>query len=430
MRFRKSISICKGVKMNVSKTGVSCTVGGKGLSLNLGNKGAFLNTSIPGTGLYDRHKLLDFNKGKKKTTAKKTGAARSGEDALPRVSYEMDDAGRLLVLDGNGREVTDEALLRKIKRTDEYQAAQDRLAEAFLANMEAAEEQFLHLHRESTPVLPADQIKPVRAAPYRPRPFTKVEPAQSKVRARLEKEAQEKFPGFFGVSSKRKAYVEENLESAWQTEYDAWEQEKAAFEAEENRKVRQAEQVLTRSSADVEKALRGDADYVETEIDQWLSSMELPVDFKVEYEYLPGENAALIDLDLPEIEDLPAQKAVRMASGAVKSKNKTQKELREDYMRCVFGLAFFFSSRFFALTPCIQRIMIAGYTQRRDKKTGDLEDNYIYSIVFERERFEALRQPPEDPVAFAEKCHSRFNPTATMELKPIEPYVWPDDSLN
>ena len=55
MRFRKSIQICKGVKLNLSKSGASLTLGpGKGVSMNVGTKGAYFNWSIPGTGVYDR----------------------------------------------------------------------------------------------------------------------------------------------------------------------------------------------------------------------------------------------------------------------------------------------------------------------------------------------------------------------------------------
>ena len=60
MRFRKSINIFKGVRMNVSKSGVSFTMGRKGVSTNVGRDGVYLNTSLPGTGLYDRRKLVDF----------------------------------------------------------------------------------------------------------------------------------------------------------------------------------------------------------------------------------------------------------------------------------------------------------------------------------------------------------------------------------
>jgi hypothetical protein len=57
MRFRKSIKIAPGLKINISKSGVSTTIGGKGLSTNIGKNGAYLNTGIPGTGVSSRHKI-------------------------------------------------------------------------------------------------------------------------------------------------------------------------------------------------------------------------------------------------------------------------------------------------------------------------------------------------------------------------------------
>jgi len=56
-KFRKRISIAPGVKINLSKSGVSGTFGVRGASVNVGKNGAFVNTGIPGTGIYDRHKL-------------------------------------------------------------------------------------------------------------------------------------------------------------------------------------------------------------------------------------------------------------------------------------------------------------------------------------------------------------------------------------
>lgn len=56
-RFRKSVKIAPGVKLNLSKSGVSGTFGGKGASVNVGKDGAYLNTGIPGTGIYDRKKI-------------------------------------------------------------------------------------------------------------------------------------------------------------------------------------------------------------------------------------------------------------------------------------------------------------------------------------------------------------------------------------
>lgn len=64
-RYRKYIKIAPGVKLNISKSGVSTTIGGKGASVNIGKNGAYLNTSISGTGLYRRDKLYS-SKGKNK----------------------------------------------------------------------------------------------------------------------------------------------------------------------------------------------------------------------------------------------------------------------------------------------------------------------------------------------------------------------------
>jgi hypothetical protein len=57
MRFRKSIKIAPGLKINLSKSGISTTIGGKGLSVNIGNRGTYLNTGIPGTGISNRTKI-------------------------------------------------------------------------------------------------------------------------------------------------------------------------------------------------------------------------------------------------------------------------------------------------------------------------------------------------------------------------------------
>ena len=57
LKFRKSVTVFPGFKLNFSKSGMSATVGMKGMSVNLGSSGTYLNVGLPGTGLYDRIKL-------------------------------------------------------------------------------------------------------------------------------------------------------------------------------------------------------------------------------------------------------------------------------------------------------------------------------------------------------------------------------------
>lgn len=58
LQFRKRIKVCKGVSLNIGKTGVSgVTVGKRGASISAGKRGVYANVGAPGTGLSYRHKL-------------------------------------------------------------------------------------------------------------------------------------------------------------------------------------------------------------------------------------------------------------------------------------------------------------------------------------------------------------------------------------
>ena len=281
MRFRKSITIFKGIKLNFSKSGVSVTVGGKGVSANVGKKGVFLNTSIPGTGLYDRKKIVDFS-----GSEKKTGAPAA-------------------------------------KRLDGAEVA----AQAELYRLEAVNEAFVNIGQLSC-------------------------------------------------------------------ELPKW--------------------------SEAQLARGDDEEAVEAAIGAWLGELQLPIDFKVSYEYDDG--VLLADMDLPEIEHLPTQKALQAADGDLKAKDKTQKELKAEYAQCVFGLGMFCASHFFAATPHMERVLLSAYTQRRDGRTGELEDDYIYSVIFEREPFEKPGYQEEAPEAFLCRFRNRMNKGADGALKKIVPY--------
>lgn len=61
-RFRKSISLFPGVRVNISKTGVGVSAGVKGARVGIGSKGAYTSVGIPGTGVSSLNYL---GKGKK-----------------------------------------------------------------------------------------------------------------------------------------------------------------------------------------------------------------------------------------------------------------------------------------------------------------------------------------------------------------------------
>ena len=67
IRFRKYITIIPGVKINLSKSGVSATIGHKGASVNISKNGTFVNAGIPGTGIFMRERISETRTGKPRT---------------------------------------------------------------------------------------------------------------------------------------------------------------------------------------------------------------------------------------------------------------------------------------------------------------------------------------------------------------------------
>jgi len=308
MRFRKSIKITKGVKLNLSKTGASFTVGpGKGVSLNVGNKGAFLNWSIPGTGVYDRVRL--------------------------------------------------DTLLK------------DKLGGVFGFGKASAEEEAAE---------------------------------QAATEEKGKKGAAKK-----GGSAKA-AKKEANRPS--DEEMNAIAQEIALINVHQQ-------------AIDVSKTAMGQLNGEEAEkaIEEWLGESEAPIAFAVETQVLEDKGVVMIDLDLPEIEDMPQNKLTELADGTIKIKAKTKKEQYEDYRTCVFGLGEYVASHVLAIVPQAKKTVVSAYTQRRDEKTGENLDVFIYSVVFDRADFKKDYQEI-NPYDFCSELPSRFYVLASGVMKSIVPF--------
>ncbi len=77
IRFRRTLKIAPGVKLNFSKSGVSTTVGPKGFHFTFGKRGVRRSVSIPGTGVSE----VDYvDKKHKEAAARKETAAERREE--------------------------------------------------------------------------------------------------------------------------------------------------------------------------------------------------------------------------------------------------------------------------------------------------------------------------------------------------------------
>ena len=79
MRFRKSVKICKGVKINFSKSGSSLSLGGRGHSVNIGSRGVRQTVGIPGTGLSYSSNIVGGSQKRSTGSSSRQGLVYQGE---------------------------------------------------------------------------------------------------------------------------------------------------------------------------------------------------------------------------------------------------------------------------------------------------------------------------------------------------------------
>ncbi len=434
-RFRKSVKICKGVRINISKSGTSLSVGGAGHSVNFSSKGTKSTIGIPGTGLsYSTYTGT-------KSTYKNSGS--SVKSMAPSLSItgsfrvNMNDKGQISIFDDAGNQITDQSVLRKIRATTQFKVLkenlesqrQEKMTELF-ENSQSENQKFLNIHTFSPIIKTKDQvlnaINQLKAERYQREIYSIAPPNEDEITKQLQEEADRIVKAnIFTVKKKRKQYVVDNLHSRMQDAQNTWEAEKRTFEEEEDLKEKVINERYEKQFAEHMELLRrivdGEEALVVDAIDKWIAECTLPVEININYEYSQAEGIVLLDVDLPEIEDLPATEVVRLANGNIKEHKKTQKETNAQYATLVFGLAVFIVSNIFNITPSIQSVLISGYTQRRDKK-GDIQDTYIYSIKFLRRMFEHVGNWQVNPEEFCLQAENRCNQTTTGLFRPIVPF--------
>ncbi len=407
LRFHKSITIAKGVKINFSKSGPSLSLSKSGVSLNIGKNGVTGNVGLKGTGISYRKKIMD-NPFKSKTKA-----------SLDEFHLDMDDKGNVKVLDQNHKEIIDPSKIRKIKASAEYKEEKEKLNAMRLEYMQELVEEkqkendeFIQISKLSCKVLTEQEFQNLGSIPLKKEEFKKPKPSKQELKMELEKEAKEKVTAsLFTIQSERQKYVQDNLEERYELSLNAWQEEKEEFnqiQAQKEREYYLYKNVLNKKEEDISK-----------NIDSFLENLLLPIEIFVSYTFKKG--CLMVDLDLPEMEQLPNVTYALGSNGVIKEKNKTQATLKEEYIQVVLGLAVFLSSHLFNQSLLIERILISAYTQRRNKQ-GDIDNEYIYSIKFNRQNMQGIELSEVDSFDFCQRFENRMNISNGNVLKKIIPF--------
>lgn len=396
IRFRKRIKLAPGLHLNLSGSGLSLSAGPRGASMTFGGRGGtYMNTGIPGTGLYARERV---GAAPRASNSRASGGSRT---VTMSIKISVEDDGTVTFRDQAGN-LLDERLVKQAKEQQKaaIQGLMQTACDEINGNIDALEQ----IHH-ATPA-------PDERLTYALAPFGAPKPVEPN-------------PRKYGIlakifASKRVPIDRENAEAqaAYQTDLLLWTRHRQQHEARElARKVLIEEKVNTELPA------------MEIVLEESLMDIVWPRETALSSEIRDDGRVVMVDIDLPEIEELPRKTAAMPARGyklSVKELPVTRHQ--QLYMRHVHGIGFRIIGEAFSVLPKAEEVVLSGYTQRPDKATGDILDQYLYSVRVNRSDWAGINFANLDDVDPADalgRFEIRRDITKTGLFKGIAPFDAP-----
>lgn len=446
LRFRKSIRIAKGVRLNVGKRGMSLSFAG----VNISSRGVTAGLSIPGTGISYRapifarpriqqNKLVGhksapiLEQDKKDNQELKLLQQRAA--ALSKITASLNEDGSVILTDANGielnsaeinmaweqkEEVLREWLLSEVKRIEDIKFISD-------VHLDTPNPSNISLYEpapflESAPSAPLRtdfrEIKPELALPMPLGFFSRFSRSRRDAYAKaliMQEEQHRHAMKAWHMARREYDRNQDEAFATYRTAYRSWEQRKQEHE-EKERQI----------SGDYQTSIGINVSFMAQRLEQELERLSWPRETAFRIAFMDEGQSAALDVDLPEIDDIPRIRASIAPNGRrLTIKEKSEKALRQDYARHIHGIALRLMGVVFSTLPACQQVMISGYSQRLDKSTGNVRDEYLYSVIIDRNtfsntNFDALELI--DPVSFLERGKLRRNMTATGIFRSITPF--------
>lgn len=392
LRFRKSFKLAPGVRMNVGLGGTSWSIGPRGASVSLGKRGVYFNSGIPGTGLSTRAKLSGG------------GGSRRAASSEPKlvnvsVSVEVGDTGEITFKDQHGQPVNDYLIAEAKKQKGDVIM---NLIQSKCDKINAQVQALGEIHHYT----PSPQDNPQ----YMPISFD--EPAPRRPMERKPNFIQKLFKG---MRAKIAAENSRN-EAVYQTALREWEDSRNNHHANE-----------TARKDMIERVSRGDVAVMEAWLEQVLNDIEWPKETDLSFEFIDFGKRLVIDVDLPEIEEMPNKTASVPQRGLRLSvKEMSATAIQKLYMMHVHAVGFRIIGEAFSALPTVDEILLSGYSQRVNRTTGHEGDEYLYSVRILRSEWAKLnfaRLADLDLVEVFTQFTLKRNMTKTGVFKAVEPLL-------
>ncbi len=397
LRFRKSIKLAPGIRMNLSGSGTSWTLGPRGASIGIGRRRAFLNTAIPGTGFSSRTRLSGSSSILRAQLPRMAATSQTQQQSIS-LRVSVSDDGNVTFTDMTGAPANEQQMaLAKGQAKGEIRDLLEECCSKINGQVEALE----RFHERT----PSPHEKPMFEAPDYPQP----KPALPvPLRAKWWEHA---LPG------RRRRVAEANAKALAEHKRTLldWQGAKQQFAVD----VEQQRQL-------VEVGIYRDKAAMDSYLEMALQAVEWPRETNVAFDLLDQGRLACLDVDLPEIEDMPKRTASLPQRGMRLSiKDLSPTKVQRMYAAHLHGVAFLLIGETFAALPLVQQVILSGYTQRRSAATGQVADEYVLSVHVTRDewlRIDFAHLQAIDVVEALAQFTMRRTMSKTGIFKAIEPF--------
>jgi hypothetical protein len=394
LRFRRSVRLAPGIRLNFSGSGISTTIGGRGHSVNIGRRGTYLNAGIPGTGISMRERI---GGGSPRAPARRAAP----QHVQLQVQVRVDDNGVVHFEDQNGIPLPDN-LVRKAKSQQRETIRGLMEKQASDINGEVQHVQDVHL----------DTPPPTEAPRFTPSPFDQHEPMRPVALT----------PGILGWFFKAWVARTERLNAAARKQYE--DNHKAWQWALDEHKVADD---LRKDF--IENKIRTEPSAMEEFLENSFHEIHWPVEIETSFELGKDPSILCLDIQLPEASALPRRRAsVPDSKWSVTIRDLSDKDRQLLYARYAHGVGFKLAGESFAALQVVQSVVLSAFAQRPDPATGTPRPDCLYSVRIPRETwakisFRSLRDV--DPAAALGGFEIRRKVAANGAFTTVEPFAHP-----
>jgi hypothetical protein len=434
LRFRRSIKIAPGIRLNVGKKSSSFSVGKRGASINFGSRGAYGNIGIPGTGLSYRSKLSGNSQYSHSQTTNKDNSSKTEKTDIQILISLLDD-GSITLKDNNGN-ILPEDWVRKAKSQNK-----ELILNWLQQHCEEMNEEItslLNIHLSTPP--PDTQIS------FIPSPFDMEKPIPPEKEFLLSRPNPPKKKEYGLLASNiqfmRKVIDKRNdkLDNQYKEELNKWELEKAKFEEHYQLKYQEyqgqleeytkQQRIFAQKQEERRKFIEKDrfteiASMYEF-LEEVLQTIVWPKETLVSFDIINEGNKVQMDVHLPEIEDMPEiHTKVNKRDFQLTFVPISDTQKRKNYFTHIHAIGFRLIGEVFVSLPSVKEVVFSGYTHRISKTKGILTSEYLYSVKVIRDEWEKINfQNLEliDVVLCFGEFELRRDATKTGIMKAIKPF--------